>query len=178
MSEPILIAFGANIDPLANLIAGLTQLHQEMPLEAISTVYRTTPLRRTPTDRQEPDFLNGAVLTRHPQEPDALKKRLRRIEASRMRKRQTGDPDAPRTLDLDLALMGNRVMRPPASMTLPDPDILKRPFVAIPLAELAPKMIHPDEGTTLAVIAARFQPNPVEMAPDRKATQALRAILR
>lgn len=44
----------------------------------------------------------------------------------------------------------------PFSVKIPDPDILTRPFVAIPLAELAPSLIHPITGEPLATIAARL----------------------
>ena len=42
--------------------------------------------------------------------------------------------------------------------SIPDPEVLERPFVAIPLAEIAPDYIHPETGETLAEIAARFDP--------------------
>jgi 7,8-dihydro-6-hydroxymethylpterin-pyrophosphokinase len=43
--------------------------------------------------------------------------------------------------------------------SIPDPEVLERPFVAIPLAEIAPEYVHPETGETLAEIAARFDPN-------------------
>ncbi len=65
------------------------------------------------------------------------------------------DKFAPRPLDLDIALFGDRVINDPR-LTVPDPDILTRAHVALPLADLAPEWVHPSTGQTLAQIAARF----------------------
>jgi 7,8-dihydro-6-hydroxymethylpterin-pyrophosphokinase len=48
---------------------------------------------------------------------------------------------------------------------IPDPEVLQRPFVAIPLAEIAPDVVHPETGQTLRQIAARFDPQAENMHP-------------
>ena len=176
-STPLLIAFGSNIDPLHNLFQGLTQLHRELGLCAISTVYRTAPLPNPNHPESAPvgpHFLNGSVLSKSQCNPNQLRQLLRKIEA-RQRRVRTTNPYDPRTLDLDIAMMGNRVLHK-APFILPDPDIIKRPFLAIPLAELCPDTIHPLEKTTLKEIASRFRPQPDQMRADPKVTALLQAI--
>ncbi len=83
---------------------------------------------------------------------------------------------APRPLDLDLVLMGDCQLQTP-TLTLPDPEILTRPFVAIPLAQLAPEWLHPTEKISLSAIAARFLQLPHDLIPDPATTERLQTIL-
>ncbi|MBF0623782.1 MAG: 2-amino-4-hydroxy-6-hydroxymethyldihydropteridine diphosphokinase [Magnetococcales bacterium] len=163
---PILIAFGSNLDPLRNLTQGLIRLHRELPLARISTIYRTRPLAPPPGEdpasrSEEPDFLNGVAISHRDMDPLQLKKRLRHIE-SRQNRLRSGPRWAPRTLDLDIALMGGMVCDR-EGLTIPDPDILRRPFLALPLAELAPELRHPLQGQSLRELAAAFGPDPPGM---------------
>ncbi len=54
------------------------------------------------------------------------------------------DKFSQRTIDLDLILYGNRTMKE-EELTLPDPDIMSRPFLAVPLVELAPGLVLPGQ---------------------------------
>lgn len=174
--QPTLIAFGSNIDPLPNLLKGLRRLHQMLGVRAVSTVYRTSPITdsNVPQLNNDPDFLNGAVILWQSMEPEPLKQLLLTIEAE-MKRVRTNHRFAPRTLDLDIALMGERII-PNGPLTLPDPDIPHRPFLAIPLAELAPNVLHPLEKVPLSQIAARFDPNTEGLTVDAHATALLQTI--
>ncbi len=123
---------------------------------------------------QDPDFLNGAARIDKPIEPLPLRKLLRTIEAELGRVR-SGRRYAPRTLDLDISLMGTRIVNK-TPITLPDPDITQHAFLAIPLAELAPNALHPLEKISLSQIAARFGKHPEGLAIDQKTTSMLQAI--
>ena len=68
------------------------------------------------------------------------------------------DKNAPRTIDVDLSLFNYDVFEW-AGHRVPDPEILERPFVAVPLAELDPDYVHPTEGRRLADIAASWTSN-------------------
>jgi 2-amino-4-hydroxy-6-hydroxymethyldihydropteridine diphosphokinase len=176
---PVLIAFGANIDPLNNLYQGLANLHEAIGLEKISTVWRTKPLAN-PDSRQSGSelggaYLNGAVLSPIQIEPLALRSLLKKIEADCHRVR-SANRFAPRPLDLDIALMGDWVIERP-ELVLPDPDIISRPFVALPLAQLQPDMIHPLEKTSLSTLAAGFLPLDKTMEEDHEATRRLQSLI-
>jgi 2-amino-4-hydroxy-6-hydroxymethyldihydropteridine diphosphokinase len=69
---------------------------------------------------------------------------------------RTEDKYAPRTIDLDLCLLGDTVLNTP-ELTLPDPDLLSRPHLAVTMAELAPGFIHPLTQEPLRAIADRLR---------------------
>jgi 2-amino-4-hydroxy-6-hydroxymethyldihydropteridine diphosphokinase len=170
--SPVLIAFGSNIDPLPHLQRGLSRLQEWMPLLAIATVYRTQPLPDPMGGATGAPFLNGAVEVATEADPLSLKACLRAIEEELGRDRR-GGRFAPRTLDLDIALMGDLVWDA-GGLSIPDPDMMQRSFLAIPLAELAPGWIHPVQRMTLRQIADCFsEPMPI----DTMATNALQRLL-
>ncbi|MBF0096627.1 MAG: 2-amino-4-hydroxy-6-hydroxymethyldihydropteridine diphosphokinase [Magnetococcales bacterium] len=170
--SPILIAFGSNIDPLLNVQRGLARLQERMPLLAVSTVYHTQALPDPAGGETGAPFLNGAVEVVTDADPLALKGCLRSIEEALGRDRR-GGRFAPRTLDLDIALMGDLAWCADG-VSIPDPDMMQRSFLAIPLAELAPDWLHPVQNLTLRQIADRFKtPLPI----DRVATDALQRLL-
>jgi 2-amino-4-hydroxy-6-hydroxymethyldihydropteridine diphosphokinase len=71
---------------------------------------------------------------------------------------RTADKYAPRNIDLDLLLLGDRaVVR--EDFVLPDPELLTAPHLAIPAAEVAPTAVHPLSGETLQAIAERLRPD-------------------
>ncbi len=154
MAEPapttVFITLGSNIEPRANLERAISRLRRELDLEAVSGVWESEPYGAPGTPR----FLNAAVRFRTALAPAALKRLLRRIEADLGRRRQ-GDRDAPRTIDLDIALFGSRVIDDPAAgLRIPDPEILDRAYLALPLAEVGPDVCHPVTGERLAEVAA------------------------
>lgn len=80
----------------------------------------------------------------------------------------------PRTLDLDLLVLGDLVLDD-ARFRLPDPDIRRRPFVSLPLLELAPELCLPDTGEPLADLVP--DDPAAGLVPDATLTAALRARL-
>ena len=149
----VFIGIGSNIDPEQSIPKALDLLGQAARILAISTFYRTEPLDRP----DQPDFYNGAVLIEIDLPPEDLRTRLHDIEAKLGRQRQQ-DTYAPRAIDLDILIYDESV---------PEPDeITTRPFVAIPLAELAPERQLQQTGPTLTQIAARFQHHKMHPLPD------------
>jgi 2-amino-4-hydroxy-6-hydroxymethyldihydropteridine diphosphokinase len=120
-------------------------------MESISLAYQSKPIG----DRAQPDFLNAAVLLSVREEPAKLRTLLREIEISLGRVR-TEDKYASRTIDLDLVLLGDRV---DPKFPLPDPDILTREHLAVPIAELDPDFCHPITREALGAIASRLRSN-------------------
>jgi len=77
---------------------------------------------------------------------------------------RTADRNAPRTIDLDLLLYDDLVLQIP-ELTLPDPHILDRAFIAVPLAELAPDLLLPGAASSVREIAARLGRAALEPLP-------------
>ncbi len=138
------IAVGANIQPETNIPNALDLLNRHTPITAVSTFFRTKAINRPEQD----DYLNGAVSIHYAGPLRDLKHLvLRRVEELLGRKR-TNDPYAPRTIDLDIALCGDIVLKTP-ELVLPDPDIRQRAFLAAALLELEPELIMPDSRVLL-----------------------------
>jgi 2-amino-4-hydroxy-6-hydroxymethyldihydropteridine diphosphokinase len=148
--ERVFIGVGSNIEPEENVRRALGLLAREVHVRAISTFYRTPAIG----EPGGPPFLDGVVEVSTALPPRALKLEvLRRIEAQ-LGRRRGADRNAPRTIDLDLLLYGDRVdERDPV---LPDPDIATRSFLALALFELAPGLVLPDSRRALRDVVAGF----------------------
>jgi 2-amino-4-hydroxy-6-hydroxymethyldihydropteridine diphosphokinase len=154
IEEKVYIAMGSNLgDRDAHLAAGLAALRGSEGIEvvAVSPLYETDPVGPPP---QGP-YLNGAVQLATRLDPSALLDRLLAIEAAEGRMRGV-DRNAPRTLDLDLLLYGDRKWAGP-DLEVPHPRLAERPFVLEPLCDLAPNFVHPILGETIEVLARRVR---------------------
>jgi 2-amino-4-hydroxy-6-hydroxymethyldihydropteridine diphosphokinase len=135
------VGVGGNLgDAMATVRAALRALGQMPGTEwvASSSLYRSAPVRAS-----GPDFVNAVAELRTVLEPTALLHRLQAIEQTFGRVRSVRN--APRTLDLDLLLLGDCVMRGP-ELVLPHPRAHLRAFVLRPLAELDPGLELPGLG--------------------------------
>jgi len=147
------LSLGSNIQPERHLPAAVAQLARFGRVRAVSTVWETPPLGLT----DQPNFLNACVLLETDLSARALRQEaIAAIEAELGRVR-TADKNAPRTIDIDIMLFNHDIVQV-GRRRIPDPEVLERPFVAIPLAEIAPDYVHPDTGETLQNIARRFDP--------------------
>jgi 2-amino-4-hydroxy-6-hydroxymethyldihydropteridine diphosphokinase len=158
------LSLGSNIEPERNLPAAVTQLAAFGRILAVSSVWESAPFQaHASTDRpariSENNFLNAAVLLETDLSPARLyDEAIATIERRLGRVRDPHDKNAPRTIDVDLSLF-NRDVFEFAGHRVPDPEIVKRPFVAIPLAELDPDYVHPVERRRLSEIAADWTSN-------------------
>ncbi len=152
------LSLGSNIEPERNLPAAVERLRAYGRVTAASTVWETRPLGSA----GQANFLNAVVLLETELSARELREQaIPAIEAELGRVR-TADKNAPRTIDLDIALFNEAILQL-GHRHIPDPEILQRPFVAIPLADIAPGYVHPETGQTLRAIAARFDPARQEM---------------
>jgi len=154
IEERVYVAMGSNLgDRDAHLAAGLAALRATRGVEvvAVSPLYETDPVGPSP---QGP-YLNAAIELATSLAPDALLERLLEIEVSRGRTRGP-DRNAPRTLDLDLLLYGDRKLAGP-DLEVPHPRLADRPFVLEPLCDLAPNFVHPTLGETIEALARRVR---------------------
>ena len=146
------ISLGSNIRPAHNLPRAVAELRQSGTIAAVSQVWSS----RAVGDPDQADFCNGAVLLETELSAVELKRKVfDGIEQQLKRKRDPGNKNAARTVDLDLALFNLEVFQL-GDRCIPDPEILERPFVAVPLAEIDPDYLHPVEHKTLQEIADRF----------------------
>jgi 2-amino-4-hydroxy-6-hydroxymethyldihydropteridine diphosphokinase len=112
---------------------------------AVSTFYDTAPVGYL----DQPRFLNAALLLETELGPLQLLESLLAIERTMGRDRAATVAKGPRVIDLDVLLFGDVVMATPV-LTLPHPAMRERRFVLEPLAEIAPGMIDPVTGRTMA----------------------------
>jgi 2-amino-4-hydroxy-6-hydroxymethyldihydropteridine diphosphokinase len=158
------LSLGSNIEPEQNLPTAVRELAAFGRILAVSNVWESAPFGGgDSTDRAERihgnNFLNAAVLLETDLSPSALyDQAIAEIEQRLGRVRDPHDKNAPRTIDIDLSLF-NRDVLVVDGHTIPDPEFAKRPFVAIPLAELDPDYVHPVENRRLADIAADWTPD-------------------
>ncbi len=142
-----LIGLGSNVGGRRQTLDRAVQmLANSAGVESVrsSTWHETQPIGG-PADQTE--YLNGAVLVLTLLSPQQLLARLLEIESALGRQRQ--ERWAPRTLDLDLLLYDNVVLRL-SSLQLPHPRMTFRRFVLEPAAEIAGSMVHPTIGWTVS----------------------------
>jgi len=148
----ILIALGSNLPstagrPAQTIVAALGALKPSgITLMKVSRLYSSAAW----PDPADPSFVNTVAEVTTTLQPDALLASLHGIEASFGRLR--GVRNAPRTLDMDILDYDGRVEGGPP--VLPHPRLEKRPFVLVPLAEIAPAWRHPVFGRSAAELLA------------------------
>jgi 2-amino-4-hydroxy-6-hydroxymethyldihydropteridine diphosphokinase len=124
------VAVGSNIEPQRNILAALMALIDRTHVAGSSTFYRTPPIGRD----NQPMFVNGVWLIHTDLEPRVVRDDLLRPVERLLDRRRSEDKFASRTIDLDLVLYKDWVIRD-ADISLPHPDIT-RPFVHGPILEL------------------------------------------
>jgi 2-amino-4-hydroxy-6-hydroxymethyldihydropteridine diphosphokinase len=157
MSETVYLTIGSNVEPRRNLPRALRLLAERLPVLAVSPVYESDPVGAP----GGPRFLNAAVAITAELGPQELKEGILRPVEWLLGRVRGDDRNAPRPVDLDIALHGDRVVSDPErGLRVPDPDILRFAHLVLPLADIAPDLLHPSTGTTLGTIAAAFRSDP------------------
>lgn len=136
------VALGSNLaDPVTQLGIAFDELGR-LPgtrLVARSSLWRSAPVGYL----DQPDFVNAVAEVDTTLEAEALLEHLLEIERRHGRVREF--QNAPRTLDLDIALYGDARIDTP-TLTVPHPRMQERAFVLLPLSELAPDLVIPGHG--------------------------------
>lgn len=156
------ISAGSNLgNRKMNLEFALDELDGAGSVLRVSPYFETEPVGYA----DQPWFLNLAIEVETRLSPIELLNLCRGVEASRDRKRSF--PNAPRTLDLDILLYGNSVVRE-ENLIIPHPRMAERRFVLEPLFRIAPDFVHPVLKRTIRSLLescadtsqVRLQPSP------------------
>jgi 2-amino-4-hydroxy-6-hydroxymethyldihydropteridine diphosphokinase len=146
--EEAYLSLGSNIGDREEFLAkarrGVAHLKDTMLL-ASSIVFETPPLGRT----DQPFFLNQVLKVTTMLSPHELIEALLALEASLGRKRAA--KWGPRTIDIDILLYGNTVVKTP-SLVIPHPELLRRPFLVYLLVQLDSDVADPVSGTRFSDI--------------------------
>ena len=143
------VAAGSNVEPIANLRRALDVLATHFSPLRVSRAYRNAAVGFTGDD-----FVNLVVGFDTDLPVGAVIERLHEAEAACGRARNA-PKWAPSAMDLDILLFGGSVCDVPG-LILPRPDLVRRPYMLGPMAELAPDLRHPTLGLTLGELWQRF----------------------
>ncbi len=144
------LSIGSNLGDRAGRLQGAVSALEDTPevtVVAISSVYETEPVG-TPEDSGH--FLNAVVLIDTTLTVHTLLDRAMAIEDAFERER--GVPGAPRTLDVDIIVVGDRIAHD-ESLTLPHPRAHERGFVLVPWLEIDPEGEIPGHGFVADLIS-------------------------
>jgi 2-amino-4-hydroxy-6-hydroxymethyldihydropteridine diphosphokinase len=145
----VYVAVGSNIDPEDNIARASRELRRLFADARFSSWYRNRAV-----GFEGNDFVNGVVGFSTDLSLRAVIEQLHAVEALCGRPRDA-PRWAPRAMDLDVLLYDNIICSGP-KLTLPRPDLLKRPYMLGPLAEIAPEVMHPTAALTIGELWQRF----------------------
>jgi len=143
------LGFGTNLgDRKKNLTQAVNTLNNQPDLAVLRTsgIYETAPWGLT----DQPDFLNMVAEIATSISPGELLERIKKLEQDMGR--EDGPRFGPRLIDVDILLLEDQVVDEP-DLQIPHISLHQRAFVLVPLVELAPDLVHPLLGVTIADLA-------------------------
>ncbi len=165
-TQTIYLALGSNLgDRRSNLAAALQRLREVMEIDAVSSIYETAPVGYT----DQPRFFNIVCAGKTKLSPQELLGYAKDAEA--FLGRQPSFRNGPRPIDIDIVFYGNEQIQD-EDLTVPHPRLRERAFVLAPLAELAPELVDPVTGSTVAELYRQVKDQDV-----KKMTESLRISL-
>jgi len=154
----VYVAAGSNVTPRANLGRALRLMREAWPDLRVSPAYANKAF-----GFEGEDFINLVAGFTTDEPLAVVLGRLHAIEAACGRPREA-PKWAPRSMDLDVLLYGNEAGEFPGA-TLPRPDLLKRAYMLGPRADIAPDVVHPTAGQSIAELWADFDADGHALTP-------------
>jgi 2-amino-4-hydroxy-6-hydroxymethyldihydropteridine diphosphokinase len=136
----VFLGLGSNLgERHINLCIAVQLLSPQVNVEMISSFYETEPVGYL----NQPRFINAVLKGTTSLSPRILLAQAKEVE--RILGRMPGFPNAPRPIDIDIIFYGDVVIDSP-DLIVPHPRLEERAFVLVPLAEIAPDLVHPVNG--------------------------------
>jgi 2-amino-4-hydroxy-6-hydroxymethyldihydropteridine diphosphokinase len=155
MMHTVFLGLGTNVgDRAANLEAARLALEPGVHIQEASSIYETTPWGYI----DQPDFLNQVLIGETSLEPADLLVFIKKLE--REVGRRPTFRNGPRIIDVDILFIDDLVLSLPG-LELPHPRIEERAFVLVPLAELAPGLLHPTLRRSISELLKETEPSGV-----------------
>ena len=147
----VYLGLGSNLgDREQNVARAIDLLAQRVKIDETSSLYVTEPVDHS----DQPLFLNTVCRITTSLAPEDLLGLAKRIEAAMGRK--PSFVNGPRPIDIDILFYGDKVINVPR-LVIPHPRVQERAFVLVPLAEIAPRLVHPVSGQTITEMVGRLK---------------------
>jgi len=144
----VFLGIGTNLgDRERNLQEARAALSQRLEILKESSIYQTAPWGYL----DQPAFLNQVIEAQTDLSSLNLLDFLKQTE--KQLGRQANFRFGPRLIDLDILFYGNRIIQTPR-LQVPHPRLTQRAFVLVPLAEIAPELVHPQNKQTITQLLA------------------------
>ena len=143
----VYLGLGGNLGNPARQLAAARRALEKVGVHILkkSSLYETEPMGCA----SQPWFINQVLEVETEASPKELLTLAKEIE--RKGGRRPGPRNGPRKIDIDILIMDGVILRTD-SLTVPHPRLAGRRFVLLPLAEIAPRLLHPVLGKTVRVL--------------------------